>query len=437
MLRSSSPTLYQLGGWDATYTPLNTLDVISGNSVNTFSYVAPTFGGLPPPGRVSAGAAVLSSGLLLWFGGLTNTQSAAVTVVNDVWSSTTQGASFTLATVNAPWQARSDMSVAAMPGSLCLIMMGGSMAGTLTNDVWSSCDGSGIIWSIQTAAAPFPPFIQAAVVFLYDGSAVSSSYSQQYSTCIAYTDGANALYQSLDLGTTWGLIGQAPWSYRETAKFTADIDGALIFLGGQGVGDAYYSTSKGQSWSQLKAASGVSGLSSPVTLSSAAYSCDALLYTASSTAPNGYHKQLVVYGGAIEVYSGSSSSRIGPTTISPPICSCDSIPGVRALLADLIFPGESFTGSGGSTNGGTTTSSSSSSNNNANLSKGAVAGIVIGCAAGVALLVLLGVWLCLAGRGGGGGQAGKMKDQPSSRFENEPSQSAPAQDEQVEMGHTA
>ena len=359
-----------------------------------------------------------------------------MTVVNDVWSSTTQGASFTLATMIAPWQARSDMSVAAMPGSLCVVMMGGSMAGTLTNDVWSSCDGSGIIWSIQTAAAPFPPFIQAAVVFLYDGSAVSSSNAQQYSTLIAYTDGVNALYQSLDLGTTWGLIGQAPWSYRETAKFTADIDGGLYFLGGAGVGDAYYSTSKGQSWTQLKAASGVSGLSSPVTLSSAAYSCDALLYTASSTAPNGYHKQLVVYGGAIEVYSGSSSSRIGPTTVSPPICSCDSIPGIRALLADLIFPGESYTGSGGS-GGGTTSTSSSSSSNNANLSKGAVAGIVIGCAAGVALLVLLAVWLCLAGRGRGG-ETGKTKEQPyASRFENEPSQSAPAQGEAVEMGHTA
>ena len=433
--RSSTPTLYQLGGWDVNNNPLNTLDVIQGNAVNGFAYVSPTFGGLPPAGRVSAGASVLSSGLLLWFGGKTNIQTATVSVTNDVWSSTNQGSSFMLATQTAPWPARSDMSVAAVPATLCTVMMGGQAgAGSMFNDVWSSCDGIGAIWSVQTGAAPFPPFIQGALVALYDSSAVNSGYSQQYSTLLAYTDSANQIFQSTDLGVTWATIGQAPWSYRETAKFTADIDGGVYFLGGQGFSDAYYSTSKGQSWSQLRAARGVSGLTSPVSLSSAAYSCDALIYTSSSSAPNGYHKQLVVYGGAIEVYSSTSSSRSGATSISPPICSCDSITGIRAVLADLIFPGETYTGSGNSA--GTTPQSGGSSSNDANLSKGAVAGIVIGVAAGVALLCLLFFWLCLLNRRNTSGGSTKKAEQSygASRFENEPSQSAPAGNEGVEMG---
>jgi hypothetical protein len=259
-------------------------------------------------------------------------------------------------------------------------------------------------------------------VALYDYTATSPS------TLLLYADSVNVFYQSANSGSTWtALGGNAPWSARQTATLTAELEGGVYLVGGQGFGDAFYSVNKGLSWTQLIAVTSPSSTTGSVVLSSTTTACSALVYSPSTTAPNGYHRQLVLYGGSVSVYA-SSSPRTS-TVITYPTCSCNPLPGVRGLAADLVFLGESFSISGSTqTCSGTTTSTSTggarggqssssavsvlsaspssstgsttginicpvcqscgtSSSGGSNLSKGAIAGIVIGSVVGVALIL--------------------------------------------------
>jgi hypothetical protein len=319
--------------------------------------------------------------------------------------------------------------------------------------VWSTCDGAGAKWSRLSSAGPFPALQQAALVALYDYTAVAPS------TLLLYADSVNTLYTSANGGSAWTTVDSAaPWSARKTAVLTAELEGGVYLVGGQGFGDAFYSINKGQSWTQLIAVTSTPSTSVPVVLSSTTSACSALLYTPSSSAPNGYHRQLVLYGGSISVYSSSSTRTT--TTISYPTCSCNTLPGVRGLVADLVFPGESFSGSGsgpststssstGSGGGGLSSSAgtsvcpscpscpgstSSSSSSGSSLSSGAIAGIVIGCVIGVSLFFLLILKWAPAGKRG---QKWNSVTEPSHVEHSRTDAGEHRQDtEEVEMGQT-
>ena len=231
----SAPTQWALGGWDITNNVLNTYDRINGSAFSQFT-VVPAFQGATP-GRAAGGAAYLSNGRLLWFGGKVNAASAASVVANDVWYNTAPTFNFgpgagmppawQQATLAAGWSARSDMSVAVYPGTNTVLLAGGSdVNGNLLNDVWVSSDGTGATWTVATAAAPFPQFSQGAIVALYDGTATGGS--QQSATVVlfasSYPTYNQYVWQTTNGGSTWTTLGVAPWSTRFSEKFVADAE---------------------------------------------------------------------------------------------------------------------------------------------------------------------------------------------------------------------
>ena len=181
----TAPTTFVLGGWDQNSNVLATYDIVNGTSFSNYQYVA-SWGqnNNPPNGRIAGGAAYLSNGNLLWFGGKTNSDGTANNLANDVWYESNpmnQNGRWQRSRRRAPWFARSDMSVVAMPGTNCVVMIGGTQVNTAEfNDVWASCDGIGANWTQQTGAAPWWPTQQGAIAALYDGTATGGSTGQRH-----------------------------------------------------------------------------------------------------------------------------------------------------------------------------------------------------------------------------------------------------------------
>ena len=235
--KTSGTAMWQLGGFTSSYAYINSIDYTStGSWLNLQEWNKPTYSNVPssgtPSGRVAAGAGLLVNGVFLYFGGKDN---ASAVYVNDVYSSTNNGQSFTYVG-QAQWSPRSDFAYAVMPMTNAVVVLGGmfSATGAATggayNDIWMSSDGAGAVWTQVTAAGPFPPFTDAAFTALYDSSAVNSSYTQQYSTLILYTGGYEAIFKSTNGGSSW-TTAAAPWSLRSHAMFVADADNYVYFTG--------------------------------------------------------------------------------------------------------------------------------------------------------------------------------------------------------------
>ena len=441
----STPAQFALGGWDQNGNALSTFDRVNGSAFSSYAYIFAFNAGAQQanliPGRGAGGSGLLSNGALLWFGGKTNPLSSSTTVfANDVWlttnpswpSNTWPPPPWSQSTAAAPWAARSDMTVAVLPGTTCLLMVGGSSATAgAMNDVWQTCDGAGAVWTQQTASPLFQPLTDGAMVALYDGQLTGGSQSTATvllypSTYPAY---GQSIYSSTNAGVSWSFLSDAPWSSRFTAAFISDAESNVYMTGGQ-YGDSWYSPNKGLSWYQLTATT-QAGYSQSIIPASATYACAFLNYQ-SGSGPQGYHRQLTVYSGFLSVYSTQlqvgGSSTYGNFSVSQ--CICDTVTGVRAMVADLIFPGETISqaGSGGGGGGGSSTSYSS----------GQTAGIAVGVGVGCILLVLCCVWFALnagmmAGRGGKGDDS-QLHSQKPAKFENEPS--AVGQESQMEMQET-
>ena len=442
----SAPAQFVLGGWDANSNVLATYDFVNGSSFSTAAYVA-SWGqnNNPPPGRIAGGAAYLANGVLVWFGGKTSAETSANVLTNDVWYEarpTNYNGVWTLATAFAPWFARSDMSVAAMPGTNCMLMVGGTqVSGAAFNDVWASCDGMGAVWTVQSAAAPWSPIQQGAFVALYDGQATGGS--QANATVLYYPAYNQLVYSSVDGGKTWKALGVAPWTYRTTARFVSDAESNVYLIGGENFGsiagdntntlgtqslnDVWYSNNKGVTWYQMQTSSNNNAYGTVVQPSSLSYTCAFINYAASSSGANGYHRQLTVLSGQQQVYSTSlqfgGSTTYSSTTFSYSQCVCDAISGVRAVVADLIFPGEIVT------------AASSSGSSSKSYSPGATAGIAIGVAVGTAVLTALAFLLLGGALGRASRSSGKSSSGGSKRFEDETGGVEPSQTD-VEM-HTA
>ena len=366
---------------------------------------------------------------------------------NDVWYEqrpTNNWGRWNLATQTAPWTARSDMSVAAMPGTNCTIMVGGGGASGSYNDVWQSCDGIGAVWTRQTAAGQWWPTNNGAFVALFDGKAVGGS--QAYSTLIYYPAFDQLMFSSTNAGVTWQQLGVAPWSYRTAAEFISDAESNVYMIGGDNydsiAGDAlnslgmqlendlWFSNTKGVTWYQIKVITS-SAYGQSVLPSSLAYQCAFVNYQSSSSGLNGYHRQLSIVGGVQQVYSPSlqigGQATYSTTSFTYSQCLCDAIAGIRAMSADLIFPGESTP----TTN---TPSSQSSGSSSKSYSPGATAGIAVGVAVGAIILTAM-CFLCLGGALGGLRKSSGEKSTTggSKRFEDETGTEA-STNSQVEMG---
>ena len=216
------------------------------------------------------------------------------------------------------------------------------------------------------------------------------------------------------------------------SKFVVDLSNNIYMPGGMdpnnnigdsgnynnGIGDVWFSGNMGVTWSRISQVTNV-GYSSPVTLSTASYSCATLITGASP------HRQIFVYSNWIEVYSATASvvSRGNGFGIPTAQCTCDSLTGIRSVVGDLVFPGES-------PNNLPTSPSSSSSSSSTTFSQGATAGIAIGVGLGVGLLCCVFFLVFFLG-GRGGEHKGKGFSASSSpkhsHMEEEPSTNSTAQ----------
>ena len=353
--------------------------------------------------RWAAGVAVLNNGNVLWFGG----KSASFVILNDVWYSADQGTTFNQSAV-AAWPPRSDMGVAVVPGTNCVLVAMGSNYGTLFNDAWSSCDGYGAVWQQRTAAMPWAAAQEPSVVALYASG--TPDQSNPTNTILLYTSVTQFIYTSNNMGTTWSAGFEVPWAPRTTSKLLADTSNNVYLVGGTGKDseqggnggfttqpDVWMSWNSGQNWVMLQQLTNT-GYNNPVTLQLADYSCASLNY-------RGSHRQLVLYSGAINVYNSAQVTLVSQQWWNQPTCTCTSQTGIRALLGDLLFSGESANSNNGAQDGLPGSSSTSSSSGN-KFSSGATAGIAVGVGVGVALLCLIGMVFCF----GAGAMTGKASN---------------------------
>ena len=441
-LRGQSPMSYAMGGTDPNYIALPTLDRFSGSSINQFQTVYPVMNNgyaRSSQSRWAAGVAVLNNGNVLWLGG----KSPSFVILNDVWYSTDSASSFNQSTV-APWPPRSDMGVAAVPGTNCVLMAMGSNYGTLFNDIWSSCDGYGAVWTMQSGALPWPKAQEPSIVALYPASGTTPDQMNPTSTVLIYTSATQYIYSSSNMGKSWTAGFEVPWSSRTTAKLLADTSNNVYIVGGAGKDaeqggnggftvqpDIWFSWNSGQSWQMLKQLT-TAAYNNPVTLQLADYSC-------ASINTRGSHRQLVLYSGAINVYNSAQVVQVGQWW-NQPTCTCTSQTGIRALLGDLLWPGESADSNNGASDGLAGSNNGGGGNGN-KFSSGATAGIAVGVGVGVALLCLLAIVFCfgagaLTGKraaGGGGksasGEGVSTGGSRHSKLDEEPSTNA----SQVEM----
>jgi hypothetical protein len=157
LVRSSNASMFQLG--DSTSVQMSFTgswdDGLFTTLVPTFpSYINPLFGSQTPAARLASAAVVLGNGNLVWFGGKAM---ATGNYTNDVIYSTNQAQSFILATLNAPWPARSDFSAACAPNSNMIVITGGQgwLPGTTTGTSFN--DGTSASTHFYTSHIHYEP----------------------------------------------------------------------------------------------------------------------------------------------------------------------------------------------------------------------------------------------------------------------------------------
>ncbi|MBN2394552.1 MAG: hypothetical protein JXR84_27725 [Anaerolineae bacterium] len=236
--------------------------------------------------RSDFSSVALSDGSIVLMGG----QSGSVSM-SDVWRSTDQGATWTQMTALAEWQGRQWHSSVALPDG-SIVLMGGrheSIEPAILNDVWRSTD-QGATWTQMTANVATWPVGENTSVTLPDGSIVlinrryvwrstdqgatwtqmsqDAGWTIRYGhTSVALPDGSivlmggndgsylNDVWRSTDQGATWTqMTASAEWSPRRSHASVALPDGSIALMGGYDGSDwddVWRSTDQGATWTQL------------------------------------------------------------------------------------------------------------------------------------------------------------------------------------------
>ena len=306
---SATPYMMQFGGSTTAYSVIPSYDLsLNGGWDNAFTlggvptllYTPTGYAGCNPIGRVAGGGGWLTNGNLVVLGGKSCPNWVEV---NDVIYSTNNAQSFAQSCSAAPWSARSDFSLAVAPNTNVIVLAGGTDAnGNPNNDVWMSNDGTGMTWSLMTANPGFAQYQEGPMTFLYD----AASNGGGVATLVLYNPIANAVYSSTNNGATWSMTANLTLlnlDPNEDARIVAGADNSLFMAGGEGpdTNMILYSQTKGASWYWLNNQNWSPNISNAVAVDDFTYGCLAVRYTPSSTAPYGYHDQLVMFGGVIEV----------------------------------------------------------------------------------------------------------------------------------------
>jgi len=203
------------------------------------------------PARGYHTSVALSDGSIILLGGADSNGTA----LNDVWRSTDDGATWMQVTPRATWPARDEQSTVVLPDGSIVLIGGLDNNYSLLNDVWRSAD-DGATWTQMTTHAGWPVRSFPGVVAPADGSIVVMGGLGGNGVPM------NDVWRSTDDGATWEQVNtSAGWSARAFQKSIALPDGSIVLLGGaDGIGtalnDVWRSTDDGAIWKPVNTSAG-------------------------------------------------------------------------------------------------------------------------------------------------------------------------------------
>ena len=331
---TSNPLLFLAGGYspsggvNATNAATINAAYTSTNAGTSFTLKSSSVWASAPV--YNAGAAYLLNGRLLLIGGQSGT---AVTAYSSaVYSSADQGATWTMATANATFGARTNFATCVMPGTNTVVIVGGSVNNNGTartdNSIYASTD-SGVTWTLQ-GSLPVTT-LAGSCVFLYDNAAVSSAFTSTTGTLLVFTH-TMRLYRSYTMGASFdptpSMVAPGPSGYqfvpfstqydatstRYQTEIVADADNYLYAMAGLNVFDngLYFSGDLGFTWYRIKQSNRLNSAQ----FIQASTSCLGLSYVQSGSS---YVKTLTLYGGVQVLFdNGMNYSAITITVDSAP-----------------------------------------------------------------------------------------------------------------------
>jgi hypothetical protein len=182
------------------------------------------------------------------------------TVLNDTWRSTDNGTTWICLNESSGWPARyQPLSVVLADGSI--LLMGGYSGERkgVVNDVWRSID-NGATWTQMTASAGWLPRHEPSALALPDGSVeVMGGYED---TAVVGAEYYNDVWRSTDKGASWvRMTRHAQWSGRWGEATVATSDGNIFLTGGDDTGytkknDTWLSKDNGATWTLVFRKSG-------------------------------------------------------------------------------------------------------------------------------------------------------------------------------------
>ena len=176
--------------------------------------------------RIGHSSVVMPDGSIILTGGIGNKGAANDLVMNDVWRSIDNGATWMQVNASAGWSGRAfHTSVVMADGSIVLIG-GRDDDMNSRNDVWRSTD-YGATWTMVSANAGLSPIWGCNGVVMPDGSIVLLGGTNGRSTY------SNDLWRSTDKGATWSHMSEnVGWSARVGSSSVAMPDGSIVLTGG-------------------------------------------------------------------------------------------------------------------------------------------------------------------------------------------------------------
>ena len=315
-----------------------TTALIQSTPTFTFNYTAGgQYVGSGPLGRLGPVFGVLGNGNLIYG---TGKDANSYNRSNDFIYSVNKGATWSVATAAAPFQPRSDASLAVNPGTNTAVIAAGALGiasnsgGTPTNDIWISTDGIGAIWTF-VGYTPGNAFDDGAIAFLYNSN----------NTLVLYNTNNNLFYTSLNYGVNWTFIsvvninGVSPGA---ASELTVDSANNIYIAGGVAEGgQIWFSSDKGGHWTIATQITNDPNVAVVISLTSFSYGCLGIIYsTAPAGSVNAVQTNLVFYGGnAISaVYDTNPTSGSG-------LSACASGTGTanfQSITAEVVFAGQTL-----------------------------------------------------------------------------------------------
>ncbi len=170
--------------------------------------------------RVDHSTVVMADGSIVLMGGAI----PGGLFANDVWRSTDNGATWTKVITSGPmWSEREGHATVVMPDG-SIVLMGGLDSGGQKNDVWGSSD-NGATWSVAPSPAGWGPREDHTAVTMPDGSIlVMGGFSSSV---------RNDMFRSKDKGFSWGRPNlSVEWGPRGAHTSLLMPDGSIVLMGG-------------------------------------------------------------------------------------------------------------------------------------------------------------------------------------------------------------